>query len=159
MLSCDTINGAWGYNSSDNKLKSTKQLVHYLVKAAGNNANFLLNVGPKPDGTIQDDFVVRLREIGSWMDKNSDSIRGTRGGPITPRPWGVTTRKGNKVYVHVLDWPDEWLLLPRMPQSIRKATLLSGGGTVPTKDVEGGLMLKLPAAVRDPIDTVVVLEG
>jgi len=75
------------YNSEDQKFKSTQQLVHYVAKAAGNNANFLLNIGPKPDGTIQSEFRTRLQEIGLWMAKNGDSIHGTRGGSITPRPW------------------------------------------------------------------------
>lgn len=158
LESCDTISGAWGYNESDKKYKSTKQLVHYLARAAGNNANFLLNIGPKPDGTIQDEFVSRLREIGSWMDKNSESIYGTRGGPITPRPWGVTTQKDNKIYVHILEWPDELLLMPRPPKSVKKARLLNGGQTITTKDVEGNLLLKVPTSSRDAVDTVIVLE-
>lgn len=158
LESCDTINGAWGYNASDRRFKSTKQLVHYLARAAGNNANFLLNIGPKPDGTIQDEFTTRLREIGAWLDKNGESVYGTSGGPITPRPWGVTTTKGNKIYAHILDWPDELLIIPRLPRPIRRATLLAGGQPVTTRDLEGGMLLRIPTAARDAIDTVVVLE-
>lgn len=55
LETCDTIGVAWGYNPNEKKLKSTKQLLHTLIRAAGSNANFLLNVGPKPDGTIQDE--------------------------------------------------------------------------------------------------------
>jgi alpha-L-fucosidase len=157
LESCDTINGAWGYNESDKRFKSTRQLVHYLARAAGNNANFLLNIGPKPDGTIQDEFVKTLREIGDWTAKNGESVFGTRGGPITPRPWGVTTAKGSKTYVHVLDWPDELLAIPRL--RVGKATLLATGRPVETRDAEGATLLRLPAAGRDPIDTVVVVEA
>jgi alpha-L-fucosidase len=158
LESCDTISGAWGYNQTDTKYKSTKQLVHYLVRAAGNNANFLLNIGPKPDGTIQEEFTTRLGEIGAWLNKNGESVYGTRGGPITPRPWGVTTVKGNKTYLHVLDWPDEMLVIPRLPKPITRAALLTTGQAITTSDVDGGMLLKIPASVRDPIDTVIVLE-
>jgi alpha-L-fucosidase len=159
LETCETINVAWGYNSTDKKFKSTRDLIHYLAKAAGNNANFLLNIGPKPDGTIQDEFVTRLKEIGAWMAKNSESIYGTRGGPITPRAWGVSTQKGAKTYLHVLDWQDELLALPKLAKPVRTAKLLVGGQPVGLREVDGGLLLKLPAAGRDPLDTVVVLES
>jgi alpha-L-fucosidase len=158
LETCETINGAWGYNSEDHNFKSTQQLIHYMAKAAGNNANFLLNIGPKPDGTIQDEFRTRLTEMGTWLSKNGESIYGTRGGPITPRPWGVTTQKGNKTYVHVLDWEDELLALPVLPKVVKKAALL-GGRPVKLQSVDGGLLVHLPKADRDPIDTVVVLES
>jgi alpha-L-fucosidase len=159
LETCETINGAWGYNSEDRKFKSTAELIHYMAKAAGNNANFLLNIGPKPDGTIQDEFRTRLQEMGTWLGKNGDSIYGTRGGPITPRPWGVTTQKANKTYVHVLDWQDELLVLPGLPKPVKKSTLLGNGRPVRLQIVDGGLLLHLPKADRDPIDTVVVLES
>ncbi len=159
LETCETINGAWGYNSEDHNFKSTTQLIHYLAKAAGNNANFLLNIGPRPDGTIQDEFRTRLAEVGAWLGKNGESIYGTRGGPIAPRPWGVTTQKANKTYVHVLDWEDELLVLPGLPKAVKRASLLRGGGPVKLQTVDGGLLLPLPKGERDPIDTVVVLES
>jgi alpha-L-fucosidase len=159
LETCETMNGAWGYNSSDKNFKSTEELIHYMVKAAGNNANFLLNVGPKPDGTIQDEFVVRLKEMGAWLSKNGESIYGTRGGPLTPRPWGVTTQKAAKTYVHVLDWQDELLVLPALPKPVKKAALLVNSQPVKFQDVDGGVLLHLPQADRSPIDTVVVLES
>lgn len=159
LETCDTISGAWGYNSQDTKYKSTKQLVAYLVRAAGNNANFLLNIGPKPDGTIQPEFVTRLHEIGQWTGKYGESIYGTRGGPITPRPWGVTTTKGNQVFVHLLDWPDELLAMPKLPRSVANAKLLSTGEQVEIREAGNSLLLKVPLGNRDPYDTVVVLEN
>ncbi len=157
LETCETINIAWGYNSSDKKFKSTKQLVQYLVKAAGNNANFLLNVGPMPNGKIQPEFTQRLHEIGEWMQKNGDSVYGTRGGPITPRAWGVTTRKAGKIYVHVLDWQDDVLALPKLT-GVRSASLLASGKPVEMKEIGGSTVLRFPGPERDPMDTVIVLN-
>ena len=109
---CDTINGAWGFNLQDRRHKSTRDLIHLLVKGAGYNANFLLNVGPMPNGKIQPEHSARLKEVGEWLAVHGESIYGSRGGPVTPRPWGVTTKKGSTVYVHVLNWQDQSLLVP-----------------------------------------------
>ncbi len=157
LETCDTINRSWGYNAKDNRYKSVPELVHYLVRAAGYNANFLLNVGPMPNGKIQPEFVERLRGVGQWLRENGESIFGTRGGPVPPRPWGVTTRKADKVYVHVLDWPDEWLALPDIP-GIRTARAFPRGTPVVFRRVEGGLLLRLANEIRNPVDTIVVLE-
>ena len=66
LETCETMNGAWGFNITDRRYKSTQDLVRYLVRAAGANANFLLNVGPMPNGKIQPEFVTRLQEVGAW---------------------------------------------------------------------------------------------
>jgi alpha-L-fucosidase len=157
LETCETINNAWGYNQNDKRFKSTRDLVHYLVRAAGNNANFLLNVGPMPTGRIQPEFVARLGEMGAWLKANGESIYGTRGGPFPPRNWGAATQKGNRIYVHVLDWNDSLLALPRLPK-IKSAALLNGGQKVIVREVGPGTVLELPAAPRDPIDTIIVLE-
>ena len=155
---CDTINKSWGYNAEDESHKSLEDIVHMLVKAAGYDANLLLNVGPRPDGTIQPEFVERLREVGDWLETHGESIYGTRGGPIPPRPWGVTTQAGNRVYVHVLDWPDKVLALPRPSRPVKAARYLTTGREVPfTRDADA-LLLRLDQSAADPIDTIVVLE-
>jgi alpha-L-fucosidase len=157
LETCETMNGAWGFNLTDRRYKSTKDLIRYLVRAAGANANFLLNVGPMSNGKIQPEFVTRLQEVGRWTATYGESIYGTRGGPVAPHPWGVTTRKGNRIYVHVLDAVDASLLLPPLPSAVRSATLLRGGQAVPFKSGDFGTVLTLPKEL-DPIDTVVVLE-
>jgi alpha-L-fucosidase len=155
---CDTINNSWGYNKTDARHKSTKDLVQLLVKAAGYDANFLLNVGPKPDGEVQAEHASRLAEVGQWLQKNGESIYGTRGGPLPPRPWGVTTHKGSRVYVHVLDWKDPVLALPRPSRGVKSATLLSGGAPVRFTLDKDALLLRLDPTSLDPLDTIVVLE-
>jgi alpha-L-fucosidase len=158
LETCETINGAWGYNKNDKRFKSTKDLIHYLVKAAGMNANFLLNVGPMPNGKIQPEFALRLREMGRWLKKNGESIYGTRGGPVPPQKWGVTTRsrKGDKVYVHVLDPKVAEVRLPGGAGRLTAAALLHGG-KVETAAEGKDLVLRLPEG-RDAVDTIVVLE-
>ena len=155
LETCDTINKAWGYNAKDKSLKSTKDLIQYLVRSAGYGANFLLNVGPKPDGAIQEEFTVRLREIGQWMGAHGESIYSTRGGPVSPRNWGVTTQTSSKVYVHVLDWPDELLAVPTLGK-VKNARLLNGQ-KVEMSASGASVLLRLPAQ-RDGIDTVIVLD-
>jgi alpha-L-fucosidase len=159
LETCETINTAWGYNFTDNRVKSTRELIQYLVKAAGNNANFLLNIGPRPDGTIPPEFVERLHQMGEWLAQYGDSIYGTRSGPIGPHPWGVTTQKGNKVYVHVLEWPDSSLLLPMLANQVTAAYALKDHAKVEFSKAGDGWLLKLPAHSSADFDTVIVLES
>ena len=68
LETCETMNDSWGFNITDRNYKSVKKTIQYMVKAAGYNANFLLNVGPMPDGTIQPEFADTLKAVGKWMD-------------------------------------------------------------------------------------------
>ena len=158
LETCETMNGSWGFNLTDRRYKSTRDLIRYLVRAAGSNANFLLNVGPMPNGRIQPEFSTRLREIGAWLAKNGEAIYGTRGGPIAPRPWGVTTRKGDRVYVHVFEMPEPTLLIPSLGSKVRSARLLATGLPVTFSEHDFGVVLRLPAESVDPIDTVVAID-
>ncbi|PYV92604.1 MAG: alpha-L-fucosidase [Acidobacteria bacterium] len=157
LETCETINKSWGYNKNDKSFKSERELLHYLIRA-GHNANCLLNIGPLPTGTIQPEFVTQLKAMGQWISKNGDSIYGTRGGPIAPRPWGVTTHKGNKVYLHILDWQDTQLPIPPLRGIIRSAKFMKTGRKADLIDTGYGLVLLIPEGAIDPIDTIVVLE-
>jgi alpha-L-fucosidase len=154
---CETMNGAWGFNLLDTRYKSAREMLQLLVRAAGLDSNLLLNVGPMPDGRIQPEFTSRLREIGEWLARNGESVYGTRGGPIAPRPWGVTTRRGDKVYVHLLDWEDEVLTIPGFARGVKKAYRLADNAPVAVTSAAEGMALKLGRA-RNPFDTVIVLE-
>ena len=158
LETCETMNGSWGFNITDRRYKSTRDLIRYLVRAAGSNANFLLNVGPMPNGRIQPEFVARHREIGAWMAKNGEAIYGTRGGPIAPQPWGVTTRKGSRIYVHVLDAPDQTLLLTPLGARVRSARFLATGRAADFSEHDFGVVVRLPTDAVDPIDTIVALD-
>ena len=154
----ETMNDSWGFRLTDRNWKSSSQLIRALVSAAGRNANFLLNVGPTPSGTIPEESVRRLKEMGAWLAQYGASIYGTRGGPIDPRPWGVTTRKGNLVYLHILDWRDRQLALPPLPHRVRSASMLAGGRAVPIQQTVNGVVLTLPPRTEEEVDQVVVLE-
>jgi alpha-L-fucosidase len=165
LETCETMNNSWGYNANDKKFKSTRELIHYLVRAAGYNANFLLNVGPMPNGKIQPEFVTHLQEMGVWLAKNGEAIYATQKGPVEPQTWGVTTRKGSKVYVHILDLQaasnstslDSLLLQISAP--IKSAYYLSDKSKVAFESSANGLLLKnLQQQKADPYDTIIVLE-
>ncbi|MBY0489298.1 MAG: alpha-L-fucosidase [Gemmatimonadaceae bacterium] len=144
----ETMNDSWGFRLTDRKWRSTRDLIRGLVAAAGRNANFLLNVGPRPDGALPAEAVERLQAIGGWMKTNGESVYGTRRGPIPPRPWGVTTQRGDTVYVHLLDGADKVLALPPLPKPVASASLLDGGAPVSFQSSASGVMLTLPN--RDP---------
>jgi alpha-L-fucosidase len=159
LETCETMNGAWGFNINDRNYKSTRELVQYLVRAAGHDANFLLNVGPMPNGKIQPEFATRLREMGAWLAKNGEAIYGTRGGPVTPRQWGVTTRKGNRVYVHVLNWNTADALWLPLQGKVASAKYLKDGSAAGYAQVENGVLLTtIPQRAADEYDTIIVLE-
>ena len=139
-----TMNGSWGFNITDRAFKSTTQLIHYLVRAAGYGANLLLNIGPRPDGTIQPEAIERLKEIGEWIGRNGTSIYGTRAGPVSPRDWGATTQRNDTVFVHVLNWRDRQLSIPAIPLRIGSARILGSSEAVPFTQSESGVVLTLP---------------
>ena len=150
LETAETVASAWGFNLQDKKYKSVDELVRYLVRSAGYNSNFLLNVGPMPNGKIQPEFVERLARVGEWTERFGDSIYGTRGGPVPPQPWGVTTQKGNRVFVHVLDWPQDRLLLPDIGRTIDSVRSFPDGEPLEWEENDFGLLLQLPPAKGQP---------
>ena len=153
----ETMNDSWGFRLTDHKWKSSTQLIRSMVEAAGRNTNFLLNVGPRPDGTFPDSALARLAALGAWMRVNGASVYGTRGGPLAPRPWGVTTQKGDTIYVHLLHGADAVLALPAMPRRVTRATLLDGGAVVHVATTASTVVLTLPKRDVDAPDQVIAL--
>ncbi len=156
LESCQTMSDVWGYNITDMHFKSTKELVQMLVHAAGLNANLLMNIGPQPDGQLPAESLKRLKEIGEWTRQFGETIYGTRGGLVTPRDWGVTTQKGNKLFVHILKWQDRGLFLPITGHKLSQAKLFKDGTPVKLVKAQTGYLLELPEVPND-IDTVVEL--
>ena len=157
LESSDTLNENWGFNIGDSNYKSAAELERRLVRAAGNNSNLLMNIGPYPNGEIDPQFVTRLHAVGEWMSKYGESIYGTRGGPIPPGDWGVTTQKGDKVYVHVLNWNAPLLALPPITAKVTAAHSLIDAAPAEVTQSSSGLIVKLPPLKEAETDRVIVL--
>ena len=160
LETCETINNSWGFNITDTSYKSKKDLIQYLVKAAGYNANFLLNIGPMPDGTIQPEFTERLGAIGDWLKINGDSIYGTRGNVIPPKDWGVVTMKGKTVFLHILQKPEspDFIFIPELKQPINGVKLFNQNKSVNFKQQPEGAFIYLKGITLDEIDTILEVE-
>jgi len=157
LESSDTLNNSWGFNIGDSDYKSVPDLERRLIRAAGNNSNLLLNIGPYPNGDIDQEFITRLHAIGGWLLKYGDSIYGTRGGPIPPGDWGVTTQKENKIYVHVLNWSTPLLALAPLPSKVESAHALIDSTSITFSQNADGIILKVPPAAQNETDRVIVL--
>ena len=157
LETCETMNGMWGYKITDQNYKSPKTLIHYLVKAAGKDANLLMNIGPQPDGQLPAIALERLQEVGKWMEVYGETIYGTRGGCVAPHPWGVTTQKENRLFVHILDLADKTLFLPLEGKKVVKAIDFVQRTPLKYRVCDGGILLSLNEVPTD-IDRVVELE-
>jgi len=157
---CMTINNTWAYNKNDRDFKSSMHLIRTLVEVASRGGNFLLNVGPQPDGTIQPEFQERLRAIGKWMSRNSESIYGTTYGPVQGAKGFRTTAKGNDVFVHIFDWPGMTLEVSAngLPK-VKSAVLLATGQPVDFKQEDGRVVIHLPKQPPDSDATVIALKN
>lgn len=154
----ETMNGSWGFSLTDDKYKTTEQLIRTMVGAAGRNANFLLNTGPMPNGKIQPENLRTFAEIGEWLKTYGKSIYGTRGGPVAPQPWGVTTTgPDGTIYVHLLDWKPGPLFIP-VPGGVKNASLVAGGAPVKFKRVAKGIELQLSPRQEREWDRVIALR-
>jgi len=153
---CMTICRQWAWKPND-QMKSLKECIHTLVKVVGGDGNFLFNVGPTPTGEIEPRQVARLKEMGDWLRRYGQSIYGARGGPFAPTPWGVTTHKDNRIYVHILDWRSETITFPATRKKIIASSVLTGG-TATVEQTEGAIEIFVPKAHRQDLDTIIVLE-
>lgn len=156
LETCQTMNGMWGYKIADQNYKDAKTLIHYLVRAAGKNANLLLNIGPQPDGRLPQTALARLAEIGEWMQTFGPTLYGTRGGEVPPRPWGAVTEKGDRRYVHILELSDRVLFVPLLHVKIKAAKEFTSGKPIKFRQSPEGIYLTLDAVPQD-IDYVVEL--
>jgi len=155
---CETINGSWGFNLQDRKHKSEKELIHYLIKAAGYGSNMLLNVGPMPNGKIQPKHQASLRAMGDWLKQNGETIYGTRKGPIPPNDDFVSTQKGKTVYVHLLNPEIEIIHADEVPVKIKGIYDLKTNTKLPYRNDDFGLAIDVSKLKRDAIDTVIQIE-
>jgi len=140
-------------------VKSLEQSLHSLIRASGGDGNLLYSVGPMADGRIEPLQVERLKEMGQWLRQYGYAIYETRGGPFKPTDWGVSTRKENKIYLHILKWSGNSpkITLPDIGMRIKKCTL-AGGGKVKHTIVNGENIIEFNGDLLQPINTIVEIE-
>lgn len=156
LETCQTMNGNWGYSVQDQNYKSVDQLVRLLVGAAGKGANLLLNIGPMPDGELPSQSLDRLQGMGQWLDKYGETIYGTVAGDVPARPWGVTTRKGDRLFVHIFSHSDSSLFLP-LKAKVKHAWTYDTRQPLHFSQTEDGVLLTL-GQVPQGVDYIVELQ-
>jgi alpha-L-fucosidase len=163
---CMTMNDHWGYCRADDNWKSASELIRTLADVASKGGNLLLNVGPTPAGTIPPESVERLHATGSWLERNGAAIYGSQASPFPALPWGRCTQKPSsdgttRLFLHVFDWPaDGTLVVPALYNGVRGAFLLATGPSarLATRRRGADLVIAVPKAAPDPVDSVVVLD-
>ncbi|NLD44949.1 MAG: alpha-L-fucosidase [Chloroflexi bacterium] len=156
-----TINDTWGFKWYDENWKSVPDLVHKLVDIVSKGGNYLLNVGPTAEGAIPQASVDRLLAMGRWLDVNGEAIYGTRPGPVQGQEGYRSTRKGNVVYLHVLEWPHDGRIAVRgVSERVRAAAVLGApqAGALACHQEGDALTILGPGAAPDPVATVIALS-
>ena len=159
--SCMTMNTTWGYKSYDDQWKAPEVIIRNLIDIASKGGNYLLNVGPTAEGLIPAPSVERLAAVGKWMTINGESIYGTTASPFSKQlEFGRATSKGERVYLHVFDWPTNGhLTVPSWGRTVTKAYLLATPRqSLKFEQTAESVTLQLPPHALDPIATVIVLE-
>ena len=156
LETCQTMNGMWGYKVVDQNYKSVSTIIRYLVSAAGKGANLLLNVGPQPNGELPAAAVERMKAVGEWLAEFGETIYATEAGDIAQQEWGCTTRKGNRLYLHIFEFAGGELFLP-LECKVVEAKSFADGTNVKFRKAEGGVVLEL-GEVADCIDYIVELR-
>lgn len=155
---CMTIANQWAWKPND-ETKSLEQCLHTLIRTVGGDGNLLFNVGPKPDGQIEPLQVDRLKEMGQWLKKHGNTIYSTRGGPFKPNDWGVSTRKGNTIFLHILKLNGNApkVVIPDFGMKIKSCRLVDGGKVKLTKQ-NGSYLIEFDAKDIQPISTIVEIK-
>jgi alpha-L-fucosidase len=157
--SCMTMNGSWGYQAADDSWKSPKEVVNNLVTCARGAGNYLLNIGPKPDGSVPEESVKILEAVGRWTSKNAASVYGMDRCTVNRGAFENYSRKGNTLYVHVRYWPGETIAIGGLKTQVKSAKLLATGQVVAFKQESFRLqLLGLPKTAPDSPVTTIALE-
>ena len=157
---CEMMNEHWGYAAYDRKWKSSALLVRRLVESVSKGGNYLLNVGPTPEGEIPQASVDRLQDLGRWLRTHGEAIYGAGPGPF-PRPgaWRCTARPG-RLFIHLWEWPKDVLVLPALPSPAKSVALLGETGPQPLRGTAVGaeFHIQLPPQAPDSLLPVVAID-
>ena len=156
--SCMTMNGSWGYQKADDNWKTPKTIVRNLVTCAHDTGNYLLNIGPKPDGSIPEESVRILTAVGKWMEHNGSTIYKSDKCQPHASEFAGFSRQGNTLFMHVHFWPGSTVSLGGLRNKVKSARLLAGGKDV--KFVQDDFRVRftgLPEkAPDDPVTTIAI---
>jgi alpha-L-fucosidase len=158
---CMTLNGTWGYSEHDLNWKSAEDIIHNTVDIASKGGNYLINLGPRVDGTIPEAIAVRFHELGAWMKTYGESIYATTANPLGAVEWGRITAKPGRLYLHVFEWPQNHeISLPAKGLSGLRAYMLADPQHTPLRceSANGTLKLTLVPGFQNPYVSVAVLE-
>ena len=143
LESCITMNDAWGFRITDHHYKTYHEVIKTLVNAAGRNTNLLLNVGPMPNGEIGQEFTDTLALVGKWTKQFGHTIYGTRGGPMQPEKWGVTTQNEKQVFLHLFEKPGNSTVFIPGSYNLSSGIWLNNGQKASIVKVNGGIQIDL----------------
>ncbi len=170
---CMTLNESWGFNRADDQWKTPKTIADNLITCARGGGNYLLNIGPEPDGSIPQPSVEVLETLGKWLDTNGAAIYGTERGQLGSDASCNYSRRGNTLYVHVYNWPGhtpaaEWLdfykpevvvAIGGLKPKVLSAKVLKSGQKVEfTQDEFNFRLTGLPMQAPDQPATVIEVE-
>jgi alpha-L-fucosidase len=161
--SCMTMNDHWGYNNHDNNWKSSEDLIRKLIDIASKGGNFLLNVGPTAKGMFPQASIERLKDIGSWMSVNRESIYGTKASPFKNLSWGRCTQKsiagGTRLYLHIFEWPtDGKLTIPGFGSQVTNCYSLVDKKTLKASRAGSDYIVYISGVKQQQYATVIVME-
>jgi alpha-L-fucosidase len=155
---CMTMNRTWAYNPTDNAYKPAGQLIRNLVKVVGRGGNYLLNVGPTPEGVFPPEAEERLGQIGQWMAANGQALHGTTHGPLQDLTFGTTTARGGDVYLHVLEWPTTGQIVLEGTEPVGAVSLVATGEQVAFSYTGRRLVIDVPLQAPDPVVSILALH-
>jgi alpha-L-fucosidase len=157
---CMTTNESWGFNLHDHDWKPPALLIRQLCEVVSQGGNYLLNIGPRADGTIPEPTLLALREIGAWMRVNGAAIRGASAGPFPHRlPWGFATRAGDTLYLLVENWPaDGALRVPLLDLPTHACLLTAPGTALAAEPADRAFILRVPRVAPDAAVSVIALS-
>lgn len=157
LETCQTMNGMWGYKIQDQNYKDTPTLIRYLVNTAGMGANLLLNIGPQPNGELPATALSRLKEIGEWMSVNGETIYSTGASDFPSQTWGTSTRKGDRLFVHIMTPESRHVFVPTKAK-VKEAREFGSGKKLRFTKESDGVTLHLDA-IPESVDYIVELDA
>jgi alpha-L-fucosidase len=168
-----TLNETWGYHRADKEWKSPETVVRNLITCAHDTGNYLLNIGPQPDGSIPEESVRTLTEVGEWLARNGSAIYPSDPCIAKEHNYANYTRRGNTLYMHIYHWPGDtpaanWLEFFRPPSvvaigglgaKVKSARLLASGKPVAFEQGDQYVRFTgLPIQAPDSPVTVIAVE-